>query len=94
MQEPSSPPNQPSHLYRTLVNEHRLLVETYQRETNINKRLSLENEELTWKLRQREEYIMSASCPPGGSTSSLDLVTRAPASPRSATPQGTPRSPR
>ncbi|XP_050699719.1 treacle protein-like isoform X4 [Eriocheir sinensis] len=83
---------------RSLVNEHRLLVETYQRESNVNKRLSLENEELTWKLRQREELIMTSSCPAPASSSSpsssLDLVTRAPVSPRPATPQGTPRSPR
>lgn len=52
------------------MNEHRLLVETYQRESNVNKRLSLENEELAWKLRQREEIIMSSSCPPGSSTAS------------------------
>ncbi|XP_066980275.1 CAP-Gly domain-containing linker protein 1-like isoform X22 [Macrobrachium rosenbergii] len=44
---------------RHLVNEHRLLMETCQREANINKRLSLENEELAWKLRQREEMYTS-----------------------------------
>lgn len=78
---------------RHLVNEHRLLIETYQRESNINKRLSLENEELAWKLRQREE-IMSTSMP----SSTLDLVSRSPASARrqegASSPQAAPRSPR
>lgn len=78
---------------RHLVNEHRLLVETYQRESNANKRLSLENEELAWKLRQREE-IMSTSMP----ASTLDLVSRSSVVPRrhegASTPQAAPRSPR
>ncbi|KAK3858296.1 hypothetical protein Pcinc_035512 [Petrolisthes cinctipes] len=77
---------------RHLVNEHRLLLETFQRESNTNKRLSLENEELAWKLRQREE-IMSTSMP----SSTLDLVSRA-GPPRhqegAASPQAAPRSPR
>lgn len=81
---------------RSLVNEHRLLVETCQRESNVNKRLSLENEELAWKLRQREELLMTVSAPPPStsSPSSLDMLSRTPASPRAATPQSTPRSPR
>ncbi|XP_071542500.1 uncharacterized protein [Panulirus ornatus] len=78
---------------RHLVNEHRLLVEIYQKESNANKRLSLENEELAWKLRQREE-IMSTSMP----SSTLDLVSRSPATPRrqegAPSPQAAPRSPR
>nr|XP_045619779.1 uncharacterized protein LOC123771323 isoform X3 [Procambarus clarkii] len=78
---------------RQLVNEHRLLVETYQRESNANKRLSLENEELAWKLRQREE-IMSTSMP----SSTLDLVSRSSVAPRrqegAPSPQAAPRSPR
>ncbi|XP_042219323.1 uncharacterized protein LOC121864291 isoform X2 [Homarus americanus] len=78
---------------RHLVNEHRLLVETFQRESNANKRLSLENEELAWKLRQREE-IMSTSMP----SSTLDLVSRSSATPRrqegAPSPQAAPRSPR
>ncbi|XP_068219726.1 putative leucine-rich repeat-containing protein DDB_G0290503 isoform X6 [Palaemon carinicauda] len=77
---------------RHLVNEHRLLMETCQREANINKRLSLENEELAWKLRQREE--MYTSLP----SSTLDLVSRSPATPRrqegAPSPQAAPHSPR
>ena len=38
------------------------MVENLQRELTASKRLSLENEELQWKLRQREE-VMSASMP-------------------------------
>lgn len=82
---------------RQIINEHRMLIETYQRENNINKRLSLENEELQWKLRQRDElHSMSTSMP----SSTLDLMTRSPApSPRrheggAQSPQVTPRSPR
>ncbi|CAL4122504.1 unnamed protein product, partial [Meganyctiphanes norvegica] len=82
---------------RQILNEHRMLIETYQRENNINKRLSLENEELQWKLRQRDElHCMSTSMP----SSTLDLMTRSPApSPRrleggAQSPQVTPRSPR
>lgn len=77
---------------RHLVNEHRHLVETCQRESNVNKRLSLENEELAWKLRQREE--MYTSLP----SSTLDLVSRSSATPRrqegAPTPQAAPHSPR
>ncbi|KAK7075984.1 hypothetical protein SK128_017118 [Halocaridina rubra] len=77
---------------RHLVNEHRLLVETCQREANINKRLSLENEELAWKLRQREEMFTSLP------SSTLDLVSRSPATPRrqegAPSPQAAPHSPR
>ncbi|XP_066980247.1 CAP-Gly domain-containing linker protein 1-like isoform X2 [Macrobrachium rosenbergii] len=88
---------------RHLVNEHRLLMETCQREANINKRLSLENEELAWKLRQREEMYTSLPsstlgfrCLFGGSRP--DLVSRSPATPRrqegASSPQAAPHSPR
>ncbi|XP_064094859.1 daf-12-interacting protein 1-like isoform X8 [Macrobrachium nipponense] len=88
---------------RHLVNEHRLLMETCQREANINKRLSLENEELAWKLRQREEMYTSLPsstlgfrCLFGGSRP--DLVSRSPATPRrqegAPSPQAAPHSPR
>lgn len=40
-----------------------MLAESLQRETTNNKRLTLENEELLWKLRQREEAMAAENLP-------------------------------
>ncbi|XP_072170751.1 uncharacterized protein [Diadema setosum] len=42
---------------RQLSTEHVHLRESYQRETDVNKRLSMENEELMWKLNQGGESL-------------------------------------
>lgn len=47
--------------FRQLMNSNRELVENMTRESSVNKQLRLENEELHWKLRQREQ--LSASLP-------------------------------
>ncbi|KAB7508181.1 Microtubule-associated tumor suppressor 1-like protein, partial [Armadillidium nasatum] len=41
-------------LERQLLTDRHSLTESLQREASVNKRLSLENEELQWKLRQRD----------------------------------------
>lgn len=35
--------------------------DTYEKETKVNRRLSMENEELQWRLRQAENSLISGS---------------------------------
>lgn len=49
------------YILRQLINSNRQLQENITRESSVNKQLRLENEELQWKLRQRDQ--LSASLP-------------------------------
>ena len=49
------------YIYRKLSEENRRLSCTVEREVNEKKRLSMENEELHWKIRQSTDTVMSLS---------------------------------
>ena len=53
-------------LFRKLSEENRRLSCTVERELHEKKRLSMENEELHWKIRQSTDAVMSLSTIEGG----------------------------
>nr|XP_042902478.1 uncharacterized protein LOC107438830 [Parasteatoda tepidariorum] len=50
-----------TNLERKLCTENQLVKDSYEKENKINKRLSMENEELQWRLRQAENSLLSGS---------------------------------
>ncbi|GBM72744.1 Microtubule-associated tumor suppressor candidate 2 [Araneus ventricosus] len=48
-------------LERKLSTENQHIRDTYERESKVNKRLSMENEELLWRIRQAEQSFLSDS---------------------------------
>ncbi|XP_055933146.1 uncharacterized protein LOC129963103 isoform X3 [Argiope bruennichi] len=48
-------------LERKLSTENQQIRDTYERESKVNKRLSMENEELLWRIRQAEQSFLSDS---------------------------------
>ncbi|CAL1283163.1 unnamed protein product [Larinioides sclopetarius] len=48
-------------LERKLSTENQQIRDTYERESKVNKRLSMENEELLWRIRQAEQSFLSES---------------------------------
>ena len=50
-----------SYCYRKLSTENQQIKDTYEKEAKVNRRLSMENEELQWRLRQAENSIISGS---------------------------------
>ncbi|KFM82926.1 Microtubule-associated tumor suppressor candidate 2-like protein, partial [Stegodyphus mimosarum] len=48
-------------LERKLSSENQQIRDTYEKESKVNKRLSMENEELQWRLRQAEQSLISGS---------------------------------
>ncbi|KAG8185740.1 hypothetical protein JTE90_000726 [Oedothorax gibbosus] len=46
---------------RTLSTQNQTIRDTYEKESKVNKRLSMENEELQWRLRQAEQSLITAS---------------------------------
>ncbi|XP_078804988.1 uncharacterized protein LOC101169996 isoform X3 [Oryzias latipes] len=73
-------------LSRQLSTEQALLQQTLQKESKVNKRLSMENEELLWKLHNGDLLAsprrLSPTSPYGSPRNSASFPTAAPLSPR------------
>uniref|UniRef100_A0A3Q0RGE7 Microtubule associated tumor suppressor 1b n=1 Tax=Amphilophus citrinellus TaxID=61819 RepID=A0A3Q0RGE7_AMPCI len=73
-------------LSKQLSNEQAILQQTLQKESKVNKRLSMENEELLWKLHNGDLLAsprrLSPTSPFGSPRNSASFPTAAPLSPR------------
>lgn len=71
---------------RQLSNEQTILQQTLQKESKVNKRLSMENEELLWKLHNGDLLAsprrVSPTSPFSSPRNSASFPTAAPLSPR------------
>ncbi len=73
--------------FRQLTEKHQLLLRKFDREYKANKRLSMDNEELSWRLTVQEQAVLGM----GGSP---DLVRRQVSRSPPTTPEPSPVKPR